>query len=301
VKICYLFSSEYYERKMSVGRRAYGEALRQFANVTFWGPGWPGYDSNKSLTDNLRGQRFDWLWCYKANHVLGADQTGIPTFVCFNEANDHQATQEEIDGCRASLVVFHHWTDYQIWRSEPIRAVHLPHAAHPLCYLQRTPWHDRPYDLIVSGVQSEEIYPLRWRLREIALTSRWKVLDFPYPGHRLSHSGAIDRQFERYCQALGSARLSVVCSSRYGYGLAKWIESAACGTIPVGDVPADFSPTLGQYCVDIDPEDPDDRIRDSIGKALELTPAWQQGLIRAAEGLSMDVYAKRLAEILEFS
>src|SRR6056300_974082 len=113
MKILYLFPKMYYEKKMSVGRVLYGEAMDRIEGVEFawWGPGWEGYDDSLPVRDNLKKTSFvpDVIWAYKPEMCVDIPDRDCPLIVCYNEAWPHipGKVQKEADDCKADLIICH--------------------------------------------------------------------------------------------------------------------------------------------------------------------------------------------------
>jgi hypothetical protein len=250
----YFYPRFYYERKMSMGRVLYGEAVQRRFGVKFkwWGPGWEGYDQTKSVTENLL--KLDWepdvLWFYKAEGLIGVKEAPGVKLVCFNEANDPK-TLKEIDEACADVVVFHHESDMGRW-DIPQKKVHQLHCVSPE-FFEDISIEDRQNDCMLTGAIAESIYPVRARFQNLIQNGDIPGLIRKHPGYRLAGRQACTEQYMAYCAHLCRSKISLCCTSIYKYPLAKILESMAAGCLVVSDMPDDeeFKGNLGSYVVDV--------------------------------------------------
>lgn len=305
MNILYIFPRHLYESKMSIGRVLYGEALQAThgINLHWFGLGWPGYDWDCSLRQNIESLDFkpDALICYKA-HQAGGPYTGdLPSLVIFNEANDIAQVKTEVTAANATIVGFHHSSD--IARCESVlrtrNSFHLPHCAlkDPLA---SRPIADRPIDCLVTGVLSPEIYPLRCRMASMMKSGNLRGKIRKHPGYRLQGHAAIRQQFEEYRSDLRNSKIVLACSSKYQYPLAKFQEAAMAGCVLVCDEPADkwFRDAYGDAPIWIKSTWSDDTIATKIQRALldpkDLQQRATQMRLVAEQSFTLERYAERL-------
>lgn len=318
MNILYLFPRTLYERKMSPGRVQYGEAVARQPGVDLkvWGPGWDGWDDSATIAENC-ARRFgpDWLevlWSYKAaDHKPGVGAALRRSIVCFNEANDAAKTLPDIRAAEATDVVFHHENDWRQWSpsltAEGIRVHRLMHCIDP-DYFRAV---ERPASIatrtipsIVSGVQAPKIYPLRARFAKFIEEGRLPGRVRKHPGYRLEDPHACRKQYLDYTRQLGISHVSLCCTSKHRYALAKIVESIAAGCVTVTDFPDDalWVRDLGQFVVRVQDTQTDENLITTVATAIEKG----QYVDRAAEGqkwvlgnLTTDHYARGLLDILK--
>lgn len=307
MKILYLYPKKYYDTKMSMGRVLYGQAVARQPGVElkFWGPGWPGYNSDLSLARNIMasGETFDVVWFYKADQIIGAGEFPGCRVVAFNEANAPQ-TLDEIRAAGANVVIFHHENDMPRWKfleEEGAKLVHILHGA-PREFFN-LPESARPWDVMLSGVVSQDTYPLRSRFATLIRSQQMPGYIRPYPGHRLKTEEACRVQYKLYASALQSTKVSLCCTSKFKYALAKIVESLAAGCLVVSDMPGDwaFKQTLGKHIIEV-PDNTSDA--DLIKIVTDTAAGWS--LARAAAGrfealnhFSTDSYAEKFLQAVE--
>jgi hypothetical protein len=303
MRILYLFPRQLHATKMSPGRRLYGDALARQPGVslTWSGIGWPGYDPAKTVTENCGPA--DAAIVYKGEGLRGLDE--IPVRVCcFNEAN-HEKTLQEVHDAHANLVVFHHGNDIPRWTFPPyVRTAHILHCADPV---DGPPIANRPIPVLLTGVTSPEVYPLRNRFAQLIRTGKIPGVIRRHPGNRLKSHDRCQQQYADYRQQLAQAKIVLCCSSSYRYPLAKFVEAFASGAAVIGDMPDDrlFQDTLGKYLIQIHPNTPDPTITATVkhwlkpNNAEELQQRAHAGYEMVRGQFTTDHYARRLLDEIE--
>lgn len=307
MNILYLFPRALYEAKMSGGRRWYGQAVARQPGVTLevWGDGWDGYDQAATLQDNLErtGRQPDALWLYKAESLRGVAECAVPKFLTYNEACPHLPgrAMAEVIGCGADTVIHHHANDRDCFAGFG-RVVHIPHGAPLEIFDTDRPHRERSTVCLSSGVSSPEIYPLRAKLAALVAEGAVPGRIRRHPGYRLPSIEACDRQALAYAEDLKDARVSLCCSSRYRYLLAKITESMLAGCLVVTDAPDDpaYRDLLRPHVVEVSADCSMDQLRDTLLYVLsepqrmqEMALAGQQAV---RQHLTADHYAARLVK-----
>lgn len=308
MKILYLFPKTYYEKKMSIGRVLYGEAMERIEGVEFvwWGPGWEGYDDATSVRENLKKTSLspDVIWAYKPELCVDITNRDCPLVVCYNESWPHipGKAQQEADDCKADLIVCHHESDMDCFDG---KTKHIPHGApYDFACLGRTAVKDRPVDSIVTGVQSPEIYPLRANYKSAIRNGRINGVVRNHPGYRLRTKKECIAQHAAYGLHLGQAKMSLCCTSKYKYLLAKIIESMMTGCLVVTDQAEDsWFEQIRPFVLTIEQNSTEDDIVDIVKTAHQNIEHWsniaQQGQEFAINNLTTTNYAKRLLACIE--
>lgn len=294
MKVLALFPRDLYDRKMSIGRVLYIEALGRQPGVELrWsGIGWPGFDPSRTVRENCGDS--DVIWAYKAEGLRGFEEFPV-RLVTFNEAN-HPKTLDEIAAAKANLVVFHHMNDMGRWNLD-CATVHIPHCADPA---PATPVADRPVDCLFAGVVSPEVYPLRSRLAGMLRSGSLPGRVRQHPGYRLRSHADCRIQHAAYMEDLARAKILLTCTSAWHYPLAKIAEAASRGCVVASDMPndAEFQRTLGKFIIELDPADPDEviaaTIRRWLSKPEELQELADQARLAVQESFSTNHYAQRI-------
>lgn len=276
------------------------------------GPGWPNWDHHKSASENVdalvmgtneakKYNRPELVISYKVGSLLGVRQ---PVVVQFNEADDYPKTCDEIREAGASLVVFHHANDVPQYRYVSATCptvqslVHIPHSAETAIY------HDygvmKDIDVLCAGNMSQQFYPFRNRLKNIAyfiLRKRgYRVVILKHPGYTLPARDGTVVGIE-FARMLNRAKLVFTCSMRFKYALAKYSEIALCRSLAVGDIPDERQEFFKQTILNVEPHMTDDEIVRIVEEYLD-DDAKRKSLTDTAYDLTqrsytMDYYAER--------
>lgn len=302
LKILYLFPRRFFERKMSVGRAMYGEAVSQQEGVSLqvWGHGWDGYDVDKSLADNIaaRGQHYDIAWIYKPDMLMNVAGCKIPKVCCYNEAwpDTPERAIGEVRENGIDLVVYHHQNDGHLF--DGVRAVHIPHSAPGILHCP-TPISQRPIDCVLTGVQHPYIYPTRALFRGLLETGDLYGVIREHPGYRLPSRNRVLSQYRDYCDSLQQAKISLCCTSRYKYLLAKIVESMMAGCVVVTDAADDdiYRQHVRPYVLEVDRSWNSEQIGAEVKRLLADQDRMQwmatMGRASAISNFSMENYASR--------
>ena len=279
-----LLPKYYYECKMSMVRRRVVDAQlrRTDINAVLSGQGWgPGelaaaYSSGLSLRENIQRimPQADAVFWYKPQGgqkdnvpplIQPQERGDVKAIVSYNEAwwPEQRALQECWD-TNTDLIVHHHANDAEQFQDRSgghkvMWTCHIPHCADESLFGPwRKRWADRAIDVVLTGVDSPEIYPLRHRLMRLARS--WQGLNVasrPHPGYRLRSLADCREQERDYARTLGNSKVALVTPSKYNYLLAKYQEAMAAGCALAGGVPddADFKQRRCMYTISADDSD----------------------------------------------
>eukprot|EP00913_Durusdinium_trenchii_P013432 g12613.t1 len=185
----------------------------------------------------------------------------------------------------------------ELLRRRP-RVAWIPHAASELFLHASRPWNARDINCLLVGNLDAAVYPLRARLARLIASGAISGTVRPHPGYRLETLQACEAQEQDYANALGRAKIVLVDSSLYNYGLAKYPEAALAGACLAGDAPPDFDESLNRCLLTLAPEDSDAQLVDTIRRALaddkSLCRQAAIGQQAAAADHGMPLYAERL-------
>ena len=111
--------------------------------------------------------------------------------------------------------------------------VWVPHAASPEFML---PLNESAQNVIFLSGMINNCYPLRQRLKSLAVNRDLHIVEHPHPGYHCNHdhqtSAAVGAG---YARRINAARASFTDSSKFKYVLAKFFEIPATGSLLVGD------------------------------------------------------------------
>jgi hypothetical protein len=283
LRIAALCSKKYWVSKMSRCRFEYFRAVAAHEDVqmTITGPGFPGWDNTKSVAHNLAEYGdFDVAWAYNPQDMIGFEDLLCLKTVSFNESWWEKDLAALICKHRGvGLVICHHGNDVPRFTKFGLRTVHIPHCANPDVFYGGVPLAERKTDCLLTGVFSPQVYPLRSKYLEAIQNYGLKSEIRPHPGYRMTSESACDAQYQDYANALREAKISLCCTSKHKYSLAKIIESAMAGCIVVVDTPDDeiFQQYLAPHCWIVHPElDAKDLAENLISRIPQSKSGWEE-------------------------
>lgn len=301
LRVAWLCDRKYHETKMSRCRFSYASAIQQHPDVEclFTGNGIMSYDESLSVSENLKRMNFapDVILSYKPEDHIQFREAKALKVLSYNETywSDNRAVNECTQH-KADLVICHHEGAVDQLGAFGIHAVHIPHCVPLSVFTPGIKASERPVSLLVTGALAETIYPLRTRIAAMIQGGSLPGHIKRHPGYRLPDKLTCDRQYQDYASALRMARISAVCSSAYGYAVAKFVESFASGCVVLGDLPDDslFTKAFGEWLVGIDVSDSGMAIAEVV-KSLLSSPQEMDRLAaggrKAAEQFSVERYA----------
>lgn len=308
-----LFPRQLWERKVSPARRHSIRALKKVAHLEMTGQGWGGYNEEKTVNENIDRlmPNCDAVIWYKPlgqenrfESLKGCRDVRVPTVLRFNEAwwSDRLAAKE-VEETRSSIVVIHHENDRHQFDGVDAKVVHIPHGADREVFFGKKPHSERGIDFLLTGVQSKEIYPLRERFANLIRSGKIKGEIRRHPGYRKSNLKECDDEVQNYAEHLGDAKISLVCSSRYGYPLAKYVESAMSGCLVLGDMPEKPPVHFENFVAPVTNEMSDGTLVKIMKEWIENDKAREQTAIRgqriASKEFSQERYAERLVKTIK--
>ncbi len=302
LRVLYLCPRRTFEEKMSRVRFHGIHALGKVADLTWSGPGWPGWREDRTAQSNIdaiygRGAP-DLIIAYQADAMRALHETQAPRCLRYNEMYDRAKTLGEIERASPDLVVCHHRNDYEEYLSlfakrpgRRPRLVNIPHCA------ERTIYHPKAskksIDLLLVGHTSVrsilgDHYPLRQRFIGILqkLAGRYRCAVHKHPGYRLADAST-DRNSHAYADAIRAAKICLTCSglprSRFG----KYVEIPLSGTALAADLPGEDHAFFREFLITVDSSESDDEIIEKLVYYLE-NDAERDALVERGIVLSSD-------------
>jgi hypothetical protein len=216
-------------------------ALSKIAKVHYSGIGWPDYNENLTVQENINNmkQQFDIVIVYKPLELKNFKDIKLPKCIRYNEMWDINYTLKEIKESNSELVICHHLTDYEKYQKMNIpnvKFVYIGHCAEKTIFQNLNL--NKQYDILIAGQLSEH-YPLRNKFLKLlpVLSKKYKCLKLRHPGYNLEDAHT-DRYLKEMSIAVNKSRIVLTCSSKYKYRLGKYIEFPMCGTTAIcGDIP----------------------------------------------------------------
>jgi len=250
------FPQRLWDTKVSPARRHSIWAMMRadsLFRVVVSGPGWPNWCNDGSLASNIERvmPSAKAILCYKplgtreAIRLNKIAECPVPRVLRFNEAwwPGSLAAKEAVQAS-ASLVVCHHAVDVPMFHHAidllpDLRIACIPHCAEVTMFGHRPANSCRSIDALLAGNCGPSVYPLRgkWE-RVIAATCGQKAtVQLKHPGYRKRSVQDCEKTVSRYAMFLGDAKIALVCSSKFKYPLAKYVEAAMSGCLVLGDMP----------------------------------------------------------------
>lgn len=317
-----LWPERLWRTKQSPSRRNYIRALAARTDVRIHqsGPGFPDWDCRLTGIQNIDRLMPDChaVISYKAAPGCELGSIREPMEVCHKLIVCEQYNEcwpGTTEGCTSAmhpgggtaaqecakvgirLVVIHHENDRPRMKSVEnygARLVHIPHCADPLFAAAARPWSERS-GIILTGVLNEQHYPLRQRWYDLIQSGRINGTYFRRPGNYTQSVEESDRLVLDYASALGSARVKLGCSSRWGYALAHQTEAAMSGVAHVCDMPECAPPGFDRLMHAVRPDASDDELVAAVDFALEhAEEIGSQAQVVALANYTTAHYAERL-------
>lgn len=312
MRILYLCNRYFYLNKMSRVRFHAVQALAKIADVKLSGPGWPGYQDEKSLKENIHslysGVRPDFILAYKPFEIRGFSEIDIPTCVTYNEmgTTDHPRdyTLKEIVENRITLVVCHHHNEmlYPQFKEISGRMVSIPHASEESIF--RDYGLPKEIDILLVGRVRLPRYPLRVKfLQALELMAQSKQFSnyrfgvLAHPGYRVLDAFT-DGEAIRFARAINASKITLTCSGIYRSRYSKFAEIPACRSLLMSDLPDEAHPFFKEFVAEVHVEDSHEALIEKMVYYLEHEKEREELTNRGYEMThatsTQEHYAKRL-------
>jgi hypothetical protein len=301
LSVLYLCTKEIYETKMSRGRFHAVNALAEKSSLKISGNGWEDYRPDESVRENVfrlyGGEHPDVILAYKPlEHREFKNAPGLKV-ITYNEMWNVEETTREIVESGAGLVVAHHRNDIDRYRHlNCVDFENIPHCAEKSIYKDYGQAKD--LDLLLIGAMDEYHYPFRSRLKALVenhLSQRLRCRVLQHPGYDLR--GLRGLVLSDYARLINRSKITLTCSSRWKYRLAKYVEVPMCASMLAADLPDEDRAFFRKFMLVLDPEDPDGEIMDRLVRfALDdrLREQKVRAGLRLCKEFTQEHYADRL-------
>lgn len=328
MKILVLYPRLLWEKRQSASRRHDIEALENRPDVILkmTGQGWEGWDNALPALENVRKimPDADVVYTYKLKGNAGlqippvVDAKGlsqgfmvVQRFQECWEPNKAWGPTKKISDFVLSegvdLAILSHANDRKRLRKAEKAGVQIaviPIAAKPSIFAEASrPWGERDIDILLTGNIGSRHYPLRTRFANLIkagkLPGRCHI--HVRPGSWADDINDADSKVKEYASILGRSKISLCCSSKYKYPLAKYVESAMAGCCVVGDIPQDPPSEYYQFIRPIKSWWSDKRIVKQIERYLEdkETQAYAENGQRVVlESLTWECWAEQFIQVV---
>ena len=305
LNIVYLINYEYYIRKMSRVRFHSISALENECNLMWWGPNFEGYDSNKTVKENIKllEDKPDLIITYKPLEMKGMKDVGIPVCLRYNEMYDFNWTSKEINESGATLIICHHENDMEPYLKHynNLKFIHIPHCAEKSIYKPNNL--NKDIDILLGGATNVHMklgqhYPLRDRLEKLMfkLSDKYKIYRHPHPGYDVNDAHT-DRYAKEFAEIIGRSKIALTDSGAPNSRFAKYIEIPSCGTALAADIPGQNQQDFKEFLIEINMSMSDEEILNKLIFYLENNKERDQLANKGLEWsnkYSQEYYAKEL-------
>lgn len=263
MNVILMCDKKYWDKKMSRVRFHAMEAISRHPsmNVIMDGPGFQGW---VDAPTSVKKHNADVVFWYKPLDILGYDKVDVTKVISYNEMWDVKWTTDEITKSKSDIVICHHNNDIKNYDhlKDKCKLINIPHCAEKTIF--KDYGHPKVYDVLLVGVISPTIYPLRSVFKYIidkGMLRGYNVKILQHPGYRITD---VNAQVKKYAEEINKAKLVLSCSSKYDYVLAKYTEVPLCNSLLMADMPDEREDFFKQYVIRAEVKDGPDAIATKI-------------------------------------
>lgn len=260
--LLYVINFKYYLFKMSRIRIWIIKSFYKLHNISLFITGlhWYNYNNSKTLLENINSMGItpDYIIWYKP---LEYDCSGIHCCKCiiYNEMWDVSYTTNEILKSNSNIIICHHLKDYDFYKGHlkqysNIKCLYIPHHSNPRIFYNMN--YTRHIDILISGITTDQHYPLKSRLVTIiqkyknSILKNYTIYHHIHPGYQ-DTIAFDDNNQKTYNKLINQSKICICCSSKYKYRLAKYIEIPMSGGIICGDIPYKDNETFSKFIIEV--------------------------------------------------
>lgn len=328
VKILVLYPRVLWEKRQSASRRHDIEALENHPEVVLkmTGQGWPDWDNSISALENAKKimPDADAVYTYKLKGNVGLE---IPPVIDAKDLTKGFFVVQRFQECwepnkawgptkkisdfilseGVDLAILSHANDCKRLRKAEkngVKIAVIPIAAKSTIFAAAAkPWNERDIDILLTGNIGSTHYPLRVRYERLIKSGKLpgKCHIHTRPGSWADDINDADAKVKEFASVLGRAKVSLCCSSKYKYPLAKYVESAMAGCCVVGDMPDDPPDEYRQFVRPIKTWWSDRRIVKQISKYLQDAESQayaERGQQVVLESLTWENWARKFIKVV---
>ncbi|MCW3004571.1 MAG: hypothetical protein JWQ20_3869 [Conexibacter sp.] len=244
-------------RAMDTNIVAQWQFLAEAVDLVLWGPGLDGFAPGKTLDQVAADVDADVILLPDLHHAIpelwdelwrGAERAPCPVvWHLVDQASWLEHRRAVIERVRPDALLLS-YSRARIPEYEDLIAAHdivtlsVPWGFDNVLFGPADPARavTRDIDLLIAGAaEPEPVYRMRARVQTAArmLAGRWNVVDLGHPGYWESGQLAAGRGQAQFADLLRRTKLATTGAAFGGLPRKYW-ESAACGAIGVGDLPA---------------------------------------------------------------
>jgi len=236
---------------------------------------------------------------YKEDEKLFGEYKG-KKILLLDEAFDREKCLGKIIRTGVDYVICNYYND-RMWYEgrkslKSVKWQNIPHCASIDLY--KDYGEPKIYDLLWLGAVSNH-YPFRQRLLNI-VNSLKEVVRVRVVEKRERMNGVC---LEKYARLINSSKITVTCSSRYKYKLAKYVEIPLCGSLLAADLPLEDKDFISKFALVLDPNWRDEKIKEILIEMIkndkERNERIKIGMHLNLQYCSQEIYAARFFNTLK--
>lgn len=257
IKLLFLCDKKYWDNKMSRVRFHSAEAIFRHKSIKAVKDG-PGFDGWKDAENSVKKHSPDIIFWFKPLEINGYQNISIPKVISYNEMYDVESTKNEILKSNSNIIICHLKNDMIKYKNMNFNLYNLPHCIEKNIFKNYN--ENKKYDVLLAGVISDKIYPLRYKFQKIIKDNLLKNLNVKilnHPGYRIKN---VNEQVINYAKELNRSKVVLSCSSIYKYALAKYVEVPACNSLLIADLPDERYDLFKDLIIPIDKKMSDNEI-----------------------------------------
>lgn len=300
MRVLYLCNKQYWNQKMSRVRFHSINAIGRHPEVELIksGPGWPGFVNAKVDQDKYKPNVVVW---YKPLDIPGYEWVTAPKCLRYNEMWGFEWTAKEITQSKSNIIICHHANDISNYTSiKTAEFYNNPHC------VEKTIFKDyglsKEIDVLLVGVLSSTFYPFRAKLNDVLnmIGGRAQCKVLPHPGYRIAD---VNSQVVRYAQEINKSKITLTCSSKYRYALAKYSEIPLCASLLCADVPGECEVWYRSWMLDVEDSMTCEQIAEKIlyyvKNDIKRNTLIKKGIEENLNRRTQEHYANRFVQIIK--
>ena len=288
------------------------EAMGKCAHLEYTGPGWPGYNNEEDVQENIDRLfprcEFDLVIAYKPLEMKSFSDIRFLKCLRYNEMYNKSITIKEITQSKANWVICHHYNDYVEYRKIfenfslfPIKFINIPHSANEIIFKD---YGEKKYDVLLAGSLEAQYYPLRKKFIDVIKELNRdgiRALIYEHPGYELGGASKNKATIE-FAKIISASKIVLTCSSKFKYRLGKYIEVPMCKSVLAADIPDDQQAEFGKFILELNLDMSIEEICDKIKNCLNDNADYKNKIDlghKYAMKYTMEKYSNRLLDMYE--
>ena len=277
-------------------------ALGRLVDLKMTGAGFPDFESADKEVEKFEADIVVW---YKPLLHIGYEKVKIPKIIRYNEMRKVEWTKKEITESKSNLIICHHLNEMSLFKDMKgkHKFINLSHSYEPRVFYNQNL--EKDYDIIVVGDGENLNYPFRTRLRKLVvekMSHKWRTFIVKYPGPK--NAKILRSKFlqPEYAKIINQSKITLSCSSKWGYALGKYFEIPPCNSLLGTNLPDERHDFFGSYVLEIDMKMSDEEIIERIEYYLNHEKERQERVdfgVNLMKDYTTDKYAERFLKIIE--